>query len=77
MMVAERAGVHVWRLAHDIDWLSDEAASLLLHQMIADTRAGPDREIIRRLTEDAQALRRSDPWQRALRVMREFRWSSY
>ena len=44
MMIAERAGVHVWRLAHDIDWLSDEAASLLLHQMIADTRAGPDRE---------------------------------
>jgi hypothetical protein len=39
MMIAERAGVHDWRLAHDIDWLSDEAASLLLHQMIADTRA--------------------------------------
>jgi hypothetical protein len=38
MIIAERAGVHVWRLAHDVDWLSDEAASLLLHQMMP-TRA--------------------------------------
>jgi hypothetical protein len=76
MISAERAGVHVWRLASDIDWLSDEGAAALLHQMIDDTPE-PDKPFIRRLTEDADALRRSDPWVRALRVMRELRWSSY
>jgi hypothetical protein len=30
-------GVHVWRLAHDIDFMSDEAVADLLQQMIADT----------------------------------------
>jgi hypothetical protein len=76
MISAERCSVHVWRLAHDIDFMSDEAVADLLQQMIADT-SEPDREAIRRLTIDAQALHHSEPWQRALRVMRELRWSSY
>jgi hypothetical protein len=37
MISAERCGVHVWRLAHDIDFMSDEAVADLLQQMIADT----------------------------------------
>jgi hypothetical protein len=67
---------HLWRLAHDIDWLSEDAAAATLQQMVDNTRP-QDREFIRQFTADADALRRSEPWVGALRTMREYRWSSY
>jgi hypothetical protein len=42
-----------------------------LQQMIADMSPG-DRPLIIKLVADAAAVRRSDPWARALRTMREF-----
>lgn len=69
--------LHLWRLAYSVDEMPDEAVAATFQQMVADTSAGPDREAIRRLCADAAALRQSDPWLRALRVMRELRWSSY
>jgi hypothetical protein len=76
-MIGERSyHAHVWRLGHDVDWLSDMAGAALLQQMIRDTPE-PDRQAIAKLCADAETPRHSEPWQRALRVMRELRWSSY
>jgi hypothetical protein len=68
--------LQLWRLAHDIDWLSDEGAEALLRQLIEDTPAA-DKPFMAKLCADAGALRHSEPWRRALRTMRELRWSSY
>jgi hypothetical protein len=67
---------HVWRLAHDIDGLSDENATKLLLRLITETPE-VDRARATKLAADADALRRSVPWVRALRTMREMKWSSY
>jgi hypothetical protein len=52
------------------------SAAAFLQKMVDD--AEPDaKPFVIKLTEDAAALRRTDVWCRALRTMREFRWSSY
>lgn len=67
---------HLWRLAFEVDHMPDEGAAIFLQRMVHDTREA-DRDFMAKLSADAETLRRSDPWVRALRTMRGYRWSSY
>jgi hypothetical protein len=74
--VAERCGVHVWRLAYDLGEMDDDSAARKLRQMVDDTSLR-DREAMRCFAEDTALLLHSDAWARGLCTMRELRWSSY
>jgi hypothetical protein len=67
---------HLWRLAYSVDHMTDEGAVLFLQRMVRKTPQ-VEQLFMAKLCADAEMLRRSDPWVRALRTMRELRWSSY